>query len=93
MLQVGVKELRNRITHYLRLVKEGEQVIVTDSGRPFAEVRALDPTLRRSHVPPRLLALAARGIATLGTGGPFPDIEPIAVGGKPLSEIVLEDRR
>src|SRR5262249_55890290 len=31
---VGVRELKNRLTHYLRRARKGEEVIVTERGRP-----------------------------------------------------------
>ncbi len=39
MATVGVRELKNRLSEYLRRVAEGEVVIVTDRGRVVAELR------------------------------------------------------
>jgi antitoxin (DNA-binding transcriptional repressor) of toxin-antitoxin stability system len=36
---VAVKELKNRFSSYLRDVREGEVVLVTDRGRVIAELR------------------------------------------------------
>ena len=36
MSAVGVRELKNRLTHYLQLTKKGEEVIVTERGVPIA---------------------------------------------------------
>lgn len=36
MQTVGVRELKNRLTHYLDEVKNGENVVVTDRGTPVA---------------------------------------------------------
>ena len=36
---VAVKELKNRLSAYLREVREGEVVLVTDRGRVVAELR------------------------------------------------------
>jgi antitoxin (DNA-binding transcriptional repressor) of toxin-antitoxin stability system len=36
---VAVKELKNRLSSYLREVKEGEVVLVTDRGKVIAELR------------------------------------------------------
>lgn len=39
MATVGVRELRDRLSHYLRTVEEtGESITVTDHGRPIAEL-------------------------------------------------------
>ncbi len=39
MKAVAVKELKNRLSSYLREVKNGEIVLVTDRGRVVAELR------------------------------------------------------
>ncbi|MCJ7672194.1 MAG: type II toxin-antitoxin system prevent-host-death family antitoxin, partial [Acidimicrobiia bacterium] len=33
-VEVGVRDLKNNLSRYLDRVKEGEEVIVTDRGRP-----------------------------------------------------------
>jgi len=39
MTSVGIRELRDRLSHYLREVERtGEPLIVTDHGRPIAEL-------------------------------------------------------
>lgn len=39
MIAVGVKELKNRLSEFLREVHRGEVVLVTDRGRVVAELR------------------------------------------------------
>lgn len=39
MKAVAIKELKNRLSAYLREVKNGEVVLVTDRGRVVAELR------------------------------------------------------
>ena len=36
MSTVGVKELKDRLTQYLRRTKQGEEVVVTERGKPIA---------------------------------------------------------
>lgn len=38
MRAVGVREIRNRFSEYLRVVAEGETVLVTDRGRVVAQL-------------------------------------------------------
>lgn len=38
MRTVGVRELKNRLSHYLRLVRTGERVLITNRGKEVAEV-------------------------------------------------------
>ena len=38
-VSVGVRELKNRLSEYLRMVRRGEEILVTDRGEPVAELR------------------------------------------------------
>ena len=42
MTNVGVRELKNRLSEYLRRVANGERVVVTERGRPVATLAAID---------------------------------------------------
>jgi antitoxin (DNA-binding transcriptional repressor) of toxin-antitoxin stability system len=66
MRAVGVRELKNRLSEYLRAVREGECVYVTDRGRVIAELRPPGAPLEPPGVPPGLLELVRQGRARLG---------------------------
>jgi prevent-host-death family protein len=55
-VEVGVRELKNNLSRYLDRVKGGEEVIVTDHGRPVARLMSLD------HSTDRLAELIASGV-------------------------------
>jgi prevent-host-death family protein len=55
-IEVGVRDLKNNLSRYLDRVQEGEEVIVTDRGRPVARLSALD------HSTDRLAELIAAGV-------------------------------
>jgi prevent-host-death family protein len=40
--EVGIRELKNGLSRYIDRVRNGEEVIVTDRGRPVAKLSALD---------------------------------------------------
>ena len=40
--EVGIRDLKNGLSKYLDRVQSGEEVIVTDRGRPVARISALD---------------------------------------------------
>jgi antitoxin (DNA-binding transcriptional repressor) of toxin-antitoxin stability system len=70
MKSVGVRELKNRLSEYLREVRAGERVLVTDRGEVVAELSPPGQQGGRdSDVPAALLSLARRGLATLGAPG------------------------
>jgi prevent-host-death family protein len=80
MKSVGLRELKNRLSEYIREVRSGEAVLVTDRGDVVAE---LVPPGQRSDdrgVPSGLMALARRGQLTLGTsneGTSYPNLSPL----------------
>ena len=41
-LEVGVRELKNNLSRYLERVSDGDEVIVTDHGRPVARLSSID---------------------------------------------------
>ena len=91
---VGVRELKNRLTYYLGLTKEGNRVIVTDRGAPIAVLHSIDKIEKDAGFEEKLALLARQGKIRLpkrGTGlTPF---RPIKVKGRPVSETVIEERR
>ena len=90
-MQVGTRELKAKLTAYLRLVQRGAHLVVTHHGRPIAEVRPLGEAAV-SDRQAQLAQLAARGIVTLPRGR-LPKFKPLSMKGPSLSEAVLEDRR
>ncbi len=61
MKAVAVRELKNRLSSYLREVAAGEVVLVTDRGRVVAELRRPSAELERSPVERALARLEADG--------------------------------
>jgi prevent-host-death family protein len=43
---VGIKELKNQLTQYLRRTKKGQEVIITERGKPIAVIRPTEPCYR-----------------------------------------------
>ena len=65
MKHVGVRDLKNRLSEYLRAVKAGERVLVTDRGEVVAELGPPGPRGADPDVPAGLLVLARQGMVTL----------------------------
>jgi antitoxin (DNA-binding transcriptional repressor) of toxin-antitoxin stability system len=63
---VGVRELKNRLSEYLRWVKAGEEILVTERGEVIAELHGPTPRTTRPSSP-GLEDLARAGLARLGT--------------------------
>lgn len=66
MKAVGLRELKNRLSEYIRQVRSGEGILVTDRGEVVAELSPPGAAAAEQAVPSRLVALARRGLITLG---------------------------
>lgn len=67
MRKVGVRELKNRLSEYLRHARAGETVLVTDRGEVVAELAPPGRSAADPSLPPRITDLAMRGLLTLGS--------------------------
>jgi prevent-host-death family protein len=66
MKTVGVRELKNRLSEYIRRAKSGEGVLVTDRGQVVAELTPPGRGATDAAVPPGLLVLARRDLLVIG---------------------------
>jgi prevent-host-death family protein len=86
---VGARELKVRLGTYLRRVRQGQTLVVTDRGRPVAELRPM-PRGSRDAV---LARLEAAGLVTRPTKRALTPFRPVELEkGASLSDAVLEDR-
>jgi len=93
MIQIGVRQLRSGLTRYLRLAAQGQPVLVTSRKRPLAIINKADRATARTEEE-ILAALVAEG-KLIGPAkmGPFKPFKPVRVKGKPVSQMIIEDRR
>lgn len=89
MARVGIRELRDHLSQYLKRVKAGEQVIVTERGRAIAQLVPVEPGTERDA----LDTLLREGVARWAGGKPQGAAHPAKVRGRPVAEIVREERR
>lgn len=93
MGRVGIKELKNRLTQYLRQAKRGEEIIVTERGHPIVLMQSLKAAERVESLDARLARLAAQGRVAMPTRSPLRRIRLAKVRGAPVSQTILEERR
>ena len=89
MTTVGVRNLKNRLSEFLRRVAGGERITVTDRGRPVAVIAPPDAPPAHAVV----ARMVREGLASWGGGKPRGAAHPARVRGKPVSRTILEDRR
>ncbi|MFL6261862.1 MAG: type II toxin-antitoxin system Phd/YefM family antitoxin [Thermoanaerobaculia bacterium] len=94
MKEVGIRELKNRLSEYIRLVREGEVIMVTDRGEVVAELRAPEATSELEQKYPVLAEMARKGLVRLPLkpNGPgayplLPSMTPPGTAAKLLDEI------
>src|SRR5258708_40009371 len=77
VLSVGCRELKTRLGTYMRQIKDGATIIVTERGRPIAELRP--SAMAAGGLEERLDQLVAAGLVTREVRGPLPleDLPPI----------------
>ncbi len=89
MASVGVRDLRDNLSEYLRRVREGELLVITDRGKPIGEI---GPSAQGRNVE-RARSLVRKGLASWNGG------KPKGLSGAPrpraglVSTAVIEDRR
>ena len=93
MSTVGVRELKNRLTHYLGRAKRGEEIMVTERGQPVAVLHSIHAVAAPKSLDARLGKLAASGLVTLPSGKLLKRIRRVHVAGPPVSRTIIEDRR
>ena len=87
-IRVGVRDLKARLSEYLRQVKQGHVVIITEHGRPVGRLLPAEGALEE-----RLKALKEAGMVAWNGRKPEP-IQPAAVNhsDRQVSDILVEMR-
>jgi len=94
MRTVPTKRLKDRLSHYLRLVRAGARFVVTDRGRPVAELRPVEEARALEARERAWVEAAALGLVSLPRGKGFLRFRPLRLrGGATVSDAVIEDRR
>jgi prevent-host-death family protein len=88
MKTAPVTDLKNRLSHYLRLVARGETVTVLDRGQPVAQI------IPAGTASEEIQRLAQAGLARLPLRKPAKDLwtRPLPRATAPVSEALAEDR-
>ena len=74
METVGIRELKNRLSAYIRRAEAGDVILVTDRGRVVAELVPPARDARLPDFPPGFIELARRGELRLPTSPHDPEL-------------------
>ncbi|MPZ46311.1 MAG: type II toxin-antitoxin system prevent-host-death family antitoxin [Betaproteobacteria bacterium] len=85
---VSIRELKSRLSHYLRLARGGESVIITDRGVPVGRLVPIAPDLEG-----RISALRNAGLLHWSGRRLSPRKPTVRIPkGKTVAELIIEDR-
>jgi len=87
-MRVGTRELKNKLSEYMRRVKAGETITVTEHGKTIGQIIPVKLTIEE-----RLQGMMTAGQAEWN-GQKLKPYQPKAVnrGPRQLSDLVVEDR-
>jgi prevent-host-death family protein len=85
---VGIRQLKEQLSHYVDQVKTGSTVVITERGKPVGQIVPIAPSLHdrlQQLAQANLLAWSGR---KLGSRTPAVRVR----GSKTVAELLLEDR-
>ena len=89
-MRLGLREANQQFSKAIRAVKAGEEVVLTERGRPVAVIR---PLAQRDEVDQVMHRLRAAGqLRPAAKSRPMPSWAGRALKGAPLSHTVREER-
>ena len=88
-MAVGIRELKNNLSQYLDKVKKGDSLAITDRGTIIAFILPAE----KSPDYEELIRMVREDKAAWRGGKPAGSLKPVEATGKPVSEIVVEERR
>ena len=88
---VSIRELKSRLSHFLRLTKEGSSLIITDRGTPIGRIVPIVQTGKR--LDERLAAMKQAGQLEW-SGRKLSANKPVAKarGKRTVADLLVEDR-
>lgn len=86
--EVGIKKLKDHLSSYLKLVRQGQSITITDRGRPIAQIIPKDTSVKD-----RMGQLLEAGVIEWN-GEQLPRIKPVIKnpGERLVSDIITEMR-
>jgi prevent-host-death family protein len=84
-MEVGIRELRADLSRLVKRVRAGDEIVVTDHGKPVARLVPIDGERKIDRLIREGLVIPAPNC------GPRTRPKPIE-GAGPLSDLVIEDR-
>jgi prevent-host-death family protein len=87
---VGARELKARLGKYLRTVREGTTLTITERGVPVARLSPLAPA--DQGIEAVLDALEAEGALSKGSSEPLGNAKPVVLRGESIAATIVRER-
>jgi prevent-host-death family protein len=91
-MRMGLREANQQFSKAIKAVKAGKEVVLTERGKPIAVIKPLEQKENQETV---IRRLEAEGLLRPALKrGPMraPRWKPLRIKGKPLSQIISEER-
>jgi prevent-host-death family protein len=87
-VRVGVRELKAHLSEYLRQVKIGQTIVITERGKAVGRIMPAETSLEE-----RMQAMVKAGLAEWN-GKRLPPTKPVAQvkNGHSVADLIIEDR-
>ncbi len=87
-VRVGVRELKSHLSEYLRRVKIGQTIVITERGKAVGRIMPAETSLEE-----RMRAMVKAGLAEWN-GKRLPPTKPVArvKNGHSVADLIIEDR-
>ena len=89
MEKIGIRKLKENFSRYMKLVKSGEKIVVTDRKKEIAVIIPFEKASKEEEI----FQLIQRGLAYWSGGKPLGMKPRITSRGKSVSRAVIQDRR
>jgi prevent-host-death family protein len=88
-MRVGIRELKSKLSEYMRWVKSGQTIVVTERGKPIGQIVPVKASPEK-----QLHAIVGTGLAEWD-GKKLKPYKPVAINQqeRQVSDLVIEDRQ
>jgi prevent-host-death family protein len=91
MTAVGIREAKEKFSHYIKMVQKGATVVITERGRPVGKIVPIAP--QRTPISERVRRLEESGVLEITGLKPVAKVTlPLAVPASSAQGYLQEDR-
>jgi antitoxin (DNA-binding transcriptional repressor) of toxin-antitoxin stability system len=90
VIKVDLRETIMRFSKYMKLVRQGEEVVVMERGAPIAVIK---PLVRVMGPEQRVRILEEQGLLKRSVRTTFPLGAPVILKGRAIAKTVTDDRK